>query len=126
MEDSEFPKNVKEDWKSRIAKAQSIIPSPDTIQAEVDERIRGLERIVSIGTEFIFEEIVVIISERIQIDLILKLPTKVVDIDGALLERIDGEIAALSTAPVNQAAFRSAKNRVRKNWGSPIVHQLIA
>lgn len=126
VQNSELTTHTRENWISRIVEAGSRISSPETLQAELDERIRGLERIVSIGTEFIFEEIVVIISERIQIDLILKLPSKVVETDRALLKRIDSEIATLSSAPKNQAALRSAKNRVRKSWSSPINHQLIA
>ena len=125
LQDSMSSQAAKERWRSRIDEARSSIEKQECIQSELDERVHKLHRIVSAGTKFVYEEIVVIISERIQIDLVLGLPSIGLKVNHSMLERIDDDITTLSSALVNQSAYSAAKKSVRKNWGNPIRHTLL-
>ena len=125
LRNSMLPRSVKVGLELKIDEGLSYIAAPESLQSELIERLSKLQRIVGTGTKFTYEEIVIIISQRIQVDLVLGLPSIGLQVDRPMIERIDDAIRTLSTAPENQSAFRAAKKSVGKNWGSPIRHWLL-
>ena len=122
---STLPQSAKERWKLNVDEGRSYIAAPESLQPELAERLDKLQRIVGTGTKFVYEEIVVIISQRVQIDLVLDLPSIRLEVDLSMLESIDDDIKSLSASSLNHSAFEAAKVSVRKNWRIPIRHRLL-
>ena len=125
VEHASSPYRVKEYWRSRVVERYNKIVDPEMLALDLDERFRNLHRIVSVGSKFVFEEIAAVLSERIEVDLVLGLPEIGIEVNKVLLQEIDEEIEEIASSFRNRSAFRSARTSVRKNWGKPIRHALL-
>jgi len=119
-----MPNRVGEQWKQKVDDAWTLIRSPESIGPELADRLRRIQRMVGFGAKFQYEELVAIISDRVEIDLVLELLPEISDLDWSAIERLDQSIKSLAASPENRQPFRSAQNAVSKNWGSPIRHWL--
>ena len=96
--------------------------------SEVNELLAAktnkLAGIVMVGTRFTFEEVVLILTLRLQIDGVLSVPGLEVDRPEEL-SRIDDEIGFLAEVPENKSALLSAQRSIRSNTTSVSDHWLL-
>ncbi len=101
-----------------------LVVTPTVLSAATTEIVRKwtrAEHIISIGTKFEWEELVLLLALRIEVELALNvlvlfgIESKKFD-----LAHWDEELRKLGLFRENRSAFLSAIRTVRKNWGVPI------
>ncbi len=125
---SKMPNRVKYSWNAKISQVWREIKAPNSPRPEVQSRVDQLERILRFGDEWIFEEFVVVVGNRIDVDLVLQL----FSINGASvkfaldkIKAIDKKFEELQNSTVNSRAFASARQTVKKNRRIPVDHWLL-
>lgn len=91
------------------------------IMSELRKDIYEIKRLLSIFNVWIVEELVLVLTLRIQVDLVIALLDEmnllIEDID---LQNIDKKILEISIANKSKLPFKSSVNLINKNWGLPI------
>ena len=112
------------EWKEKlegIPLSEEIIRS---VKASIDEKYLRIQRIMSIGDIFNDDEFLLILTFRVQIELVVDfLGGKKADINGVDISRLDYEIEEIIESKKNRKAFNSALSQMRKNWGLPITNK---
>lgn len=97
---------------------------PEVLQkAEVeaaDAWIRAM-RILSVGAEFTWEELVLVLTLRIELELVsMVMALFGMEAKARDLSAIDFELREVARSSANRRSFSSALQTIRKNWGIPI------
>jgi hypothetical protein len=89
-------------------------------RSEAFDTLERLRRMISVGTKFIYEELLWAITMRVELQLLSDFlrSRKVADeIDTAA---VDAELRDLGRSKENASAFRNAQNAAKRNWGIPL------
>jgi hypothetical protein len=110
---------VVQKWKRTVAEEQI----PDTMRraaiAEAMKKVSRVKHILSIGTTFNDDELLLVITHRVQLGLLAQFLAKRDAVPEFHLSSIDDEMRRVAGYRENAAAFRSAQAAARKNWGPP-------
>ncbi len=115
-------KGLQAKWKDRISKE---VLSEDVIRAlkiEIEVAIQEIRRILSFGTKWQFEELIVVWTRRIQIEMILHFLSErhqLTERDFSL-EDVDEAMLEVAKSKINKQNLQIATNLMKKNWGLPI------
>lgn len=97
------------------------------IESEVTNDIRMLKRLISAKNSFLFEEMVLILTRRIQVDLVLFVLREIgideMSTNKKDLADLDEEINIISKMQRNKEEFNYAIKSIKKNWGIPIINK---
>jgi hypothetical protein len=115
-----LPPQLTEKWSEAIRKAPITDEDMRSIHTAVAQNVRRLQGIVSVGTRFIFDEILLLITIRVELELLSAFLKErgiamMSDITSA-----DDDLKAIATSPVNARDFRSAHKAASMNWGIPL------
>lgn len=109
------------EWIEQLRNERLSEATIDSVKSKIENDIKSIERIVSVGSKFIVEEFVLILTSRIQIELVLDLLQEL-GFDEIKVEsdEIDDKITRISQVKENKEAFKDAISLLKKNWGVPI------
>ena len=91
-----------------------------TVHTQAREQVDRLARMLDIGSTFTYEELVLAVTIRTELDLLLGfLRSRSIqpELD---LRRLDSDILEVMSSTRNASAFQSARSAARRNWGLPI------
>ena len=80
-----------------------------------------MRKILSVGGRYHEEEIVLLLTLRIQLELVITFLNDHLSMRyTGVLHDIDEELSTLSESSTNGRAFRRATSLIKSNWGLPI------
>lgn len=87
-----------------------------------DATVRRLHRVLSTGGRYEYEEVMLVLTYRVDLDLFAEGMVALGYGADALmsLEVVDGELRSLMGDPQHRALFQSAQRAARRNWGLPL------
>ena len=88
--------------------------------AEAEQHVSRLKRMLSVGTNFTYEEMVLAITLRVELQLLAELLLKRRGAIEFAPDLADEDLQEVSGYSQNVSAFRSAKAAAKRNWGIPI------
>jgi hypothetical protein len=115
-----LPQQPTQKWSAAIQNVSITDEDIRSIHTAVAQKIQQLQRIVSVGTRFIYEEALLVITIRVELELLsafLEQRGIAVTMDVAA---VDDDLQAIATSSGNAQDFRSAQNAAKQNWGIPL------
>jgi hypothetical protein len=107
-------------WKPTVVEAQI----PDAMRraaiAEAIKNVSRLQRMLSIGTTFTYEELMLAITTRVELELLSRFLAQRGETPDFHLSAIDDQLRRVAGHYENASAFRSAQTAARRNWGTLI------
>jgi hypothetical protein len=88
--------------------------------AEAEQNVSRLKRMLSVGVNFTYEELVLAITLRVELQLLAELLMKKRGAIEFVPDLADEDLRKVSGYSQNVSAFRSAKAAATRNWGIPI------
>jgi hypothetical protein len=108
-------------WENRLRSQKLSVETLNAGFVGIEEEVRIIRRILSIGTVWNGDEILLVLMKRIEIDLLLTFLTEFCSYHEAVsLDYIDERIKSIAETKENKHTFEEAKGLMRKNWGLPI------
>lgn len=111
-------------WTKRIHNVRLNEHQLQSIIIKAKGEIREIERLLSIFNVWIVEEIVLILTLKIQVDLVIAVLNEMgyreADIN---LYAIDEKILQISKAEASKRPFAESVNLINKNWGMPLTNR---
>ena len=99
--------------------------TPAVVEAAAIEAVgirRRALRVLSIGTKFTWEELVLLLTMRIELELASSVMALFgIDTSAFDLGTLDAELRVVALSNENRARFASALATIRRNWAVPIV-----
>jgi hypothetical protein len=108
-------------WKDRLRKEPLPEDVIQIVKTGIEKDIQQVKRILSVGTKWTVEEIALVISNRIDVDLVSFFLNEYCFLNLTIrLEDVDKAILRLAETKENNYDFRIAVSVLKKNWGLPI------
>jgi hypothetical protein len=107
-------------WKRTVGEVQIPNAMRGGAVAEAMKDVSRVQRILSIGTTFIYEELLLVITIRVQLELLSQFLAQRGEAPDFHLSAIDDEMRRVAGYHENASAFRSAQTAAKRNWGAPI------
>jgi len=108
-------------WLKCVRKERLDKHSFQEIIAKLERDIREIKRLLSIFDVWIVEEIVFIMTLKIQVDLVIAVFEEVgYEEINISLTNIDKKISQISRGETSKRPFAESIKLIRKNWGMPI------
>jgi len=114
------PSNLVSTWADTLRKVEVTSNDLQSIGEEVDQRIERIRRILDADTDLIYEEILLVITIRTELDLLSWYLADRGAEELADASSVDQALGAIAQAPKSSAVFRSAQASAKKNWGLPL------
>jgi hypothetical protein len=111
---------VAQKWKRMVGEEQISDAVHDAAIAEAMKKVSRALHILSVGTTFIYEELVLVITIRVELGLFAQFLARRGEAPDFRLSSIDDEMRRVAGYRENAGVFRSAQAAARKNWGAPI------
>jgi hypothetical protein len=114
-------------WKDRLRKEPLPEDVTQIVKTEIEKDIQQVKRILSFGTKWTVEEIVLVLSNRIDVDLVSFFLKEYCFLNLTIeLEDVDEAIIRVAKSKENNYNFRVAVSVLKKNWGFPIDNQWLS
>lgn len=91
-----------------------------SISGEAKQQIERVRRMLDTGTELIYEEALLIITVRTELELVFKFLRDRGVSEVADASSLDHDLNVVLRSPKSSAVFRSAQAAAKKNWGLPL------
>jgi len=88
--------------------------------AEAEQNVSRLKRMLSVGTNFTYEELVLAITLRVELQLLAEFLLKRRGEIEFAPDLADEDLREVSGYSQNVSTFRAAKATAKRNWGIPI------
>ena len=111
---------IVEKWKQVINQSVLTDDQLTAIYSEARKRIERLKRMVGVGSQFGYEELLLAITDRTELDLLCHYLRAVGLIPSFDAGELDDDLLAIASSRQNSAAFKSAQAAARRNWGLPV------
>jgi hypothetical protein len=102
---------VVQKWKRTVGEVQIPNAMRGAAIAEAMKDVSRVQRILSIGTTFIYEELLLVITIRVRLELLTQFLAQRGEVPDFHLSAIDDEIRRIAGYHENAAAFRSARTQ---------------
>jgi hypothetical protein len=89
-------------------------------RTDAANQVNRLKRMLGVGGDFTYEELLLVIAVRVELDLFSQFLCARGIQPELNLRQVDTDIRELASATLNISAFHSAQSAARKNWGLPI------
>jgi hypothetical protein len=123
---AQLPPRHEASWTARLRNERLTAVILEESGRDARRDIDRLIRILSIGPSWEFEEMVLVISRRVQVDLAIE----ALDFFGHSLNVDFGEVDRLlhrvAESKRNGSVYASARRQCAKNWGLPILNSWLA
>lgn len=117
-------KKKQDKWLQRLRSEKLSQDSLQTILFELEKEIKEINRLLSVSDDWIFEEIVFFLTDRIYLDFVIDFLTEVGYLKENIdLKSLDEKILRISKIEANKRSFASSVNSINKNWGLPITNE---
>ena len=108
-------------WENNLRSQKLSVETLNAGFVGIEEQVRIIRRILSIGTVWNGDEILLVLTKRVQMELLLTFLTEFFSYDETVsLDDIDKRINSIAETKENKHTFEEAKRLMRKNWGLPI------
>ena len=117
---AQVPPETRTRWTALLEEVSISHEALRSIQGEARKTIARIERIVGTGSQFVYEEVLLVITLRVELDLVSAyLAQRGL---GALpdVDRRDEEITSVFSTSAHSSISRSAQQTARRNWGLPL------
>ena len=119
LSDAEW--SVRDKWTRKLQTEQFSDVALQIIKAEILKDVNYIKHVLSIGEEWNSDEILLVLQQRVFIDLFSDFLLQFYGIDLRLsVEEIDELIQSTAKTKQNKLVFELAIRLMRKNWGLPI------
>ncbi len=113
--------NFKDKWFEKLANISFSDAAVKAIKTRINKGAQRIKHVLSIGSTWNDDEVLMILQQRIFIDLFDEFFRELYKIDLQLpCEEIDDLIISTAKTQGNKQAFLSAIRLMQKNWGLPI------
>lgn len=110
-------------WSGILEQIDSSTDVLRSIKPEALEKIRRLERIVGIGSVLTYEEALLVIKSRVEIDMLISYLAERGVMEFVDFNSIDDQLQEAASSLENSPVFRSARQAAKRNWGLPLRSQ---
>jgi hypothetical protein len=112
---------VRDKWVKQLRSERLPDAALHAIKAEISKDVEYIKHVLSIGEEWNDDEILLVLQQRIFVDLFEDFLRQLYGIDLQLsVEQVDNMIESTAKTKQNKWAFESAIRLMRRNWGLPI------
>ena len=111
---------VVEKWKQLIDQAGLTDDQLTVAYSEARTRIERLKRMVGVGSQFGYEELLLAVTDRTELDLLCHYLRAAGLVPGFDAGELDDDLMAIARSPQNSGSFKSAQAAARRNWGLPV------
>lgn len=110
------------DWRAAIRETHLSAREIARVRAGAKATANRLWKIVSTGTDFVYEELVLLLTLRVQLELVLEFLARrnITCIASDRVAPTDEEISAIASSRRHRAAFSDAQIAVARHWGLPL------
>jgi hypothetical protein len=116
-----LPQQLTQKWSVMIQNVPITDEDMRSVRTAVAQKIRQMQRIVNVGTRFIYEEALLLISVRVELELLSAfLAERGIPMAMDLAAVDDALLAIATSSPANARDFRSAQAAAKQNWGIPL------
>lgn len=115
-----LPQGKVQEWRAMVLGTERTEEEIRSAQTEAKREAARMHDIMSVGSKFEYEELVLLITMRVELELLseyLADRNVVAAVDG---EALDRELGVIAKSAANAATFRSAQLAARTNWGIPL------
>jgi hypothetical protein len=109
-----------EKWRRLIHQAVLSAEQLAMINSEARRRIERLQRMLGAGSQFGYEELLLAVTDRTELDLLCNYLRAVGMVPNFDAGELDDDLIAIASSRQNSGAFQSAQAAARRNWGLPI------
>jgi hypothetical protein len=108
-------------WTNTLRSEKLSAETLNAAIAGIEKDAQIIRRILSVGAVWNDDEILLVLTKRVQIDLLLVFLTEFCSYDRTVnIGDIDERINSISQTKENKHTFEEARNLMKKNWGLPI------
>jgi hypothetical protein len=118
-------KGLQAKWKERISKEVLSEDVLHELKIEIEKAIKKIKRILAFGTKWQYEELLLVWTIRIQIEMLLCFLSERHQLTECnfSLEDVDEAMIEVAKSKINKQNLQIATNLMKKNWGLPINSQ---
>jgi hypothetical protein len=114
-------KPVRHKWEAKVCEAESEQDVGRVLAGAVAAMDR-LHRMLSIGTDYVYEELMLLITIRVELDLLFEFLAKrgAIDAIASRLGVLDEELLEIAHSEKHRTPFSKAQAGARGSWGIPL------
>ncbi len=118
----QLSKGLQAKWREQINKEVLSEDAIRELKVEIEKAIEKIRRILSFGTKWEPEELLLVWTIRIQIEMLLHFLNERHEITehNSSLEEIDEAMLQVAKSKINKQGVQSATALIKRNWGLPI------
>lgn len=120
LQHASVPSSVESRWTDALREVEVTSDDLRSIGEEVKQKIEAVRRMLDAGTDLIYEEVLLVITVRTELDLLLRYLTDRGAAELADTSSLDQALDAMAQAPGTSDVFRSAQASAKRNWGLPL------
>lgn len=118
--DPAIPENRANEWYEIARSVQLTSMEVRRASDEAQRQIERLQKMLGTGSKFGYEEILLAITTRVELELFADFCADRGIVSGVNTEVLDDDLVALASSRENSASFRQAQTAARLNWGVPL------
>jgi len=112
--------SVRDRWRSRVVNEKLSPAEMEVALTSAKVTVERLKRILGVGGRFEYEELMLLLTLRIEVDLVNELLVRRTGVAAAETVTIDEDLVDLMQSTNHSSAFANAQAAARRNWGIPI------
>lgn len=121
------PPDVRQWYESKLSSVSLDSVAKEHLQEGILSQYAKISRIMSVGDKWNEDELLLLITIKVQIDLLLEfLASRGVRFESSEESKISIAISEIASSPSNVKTFKRAALLARRNWGVPIRHKLFS
>jgi hypothetical protein len=120
LQHGNLPSTDKGRWADALRVVEATPNDLLSIGGEAKQQIERVRRMLGTGTDLIYEEALLIVTVRTELELVFKFLSDRGVSDLADASSLDHDLNEILRSPKSSAVFRSAQAAAKKNWGLPL------
>lgn len=112
--------SVEDRWRDRIRNENFSSKEMQTVVHRSKAAAERLQRILDVAGSFQYEELMLLLTLRIELELVNDLFTRRTGSVAVEMKAVDDEIFDVAQSKTHSSTFAKAQVSVRRNWGLPI------
>lgn len=115
-----IPPELVSKWISMVREVDIAPGELRSIRAEASQRAQRIRRLVDVGGNLNYEEILLVITLGTELDLLSHFLVERGDSDLLDVDHLEEALSATVSSPSNVSTFHSAQLSAKVNWGLPL------
>lgn len=109
-------------WRSTVKEALNSLGRVESVNSALSENAERMRRVLSVGSSFGVEEIILLLTLRIESHLVEQFLYESEGIASIVRwDDIDARLSSLAKSKEHRQLFRASQDQVQRNWGIPLV-----